>query len=230
MPDGRIHPMDCAGAVNEGHARHREAGPEPGLDVEGFTAPAGALGVRIVENEAGFELALAVIHRRADQEHSGRWVDKHPHPLFLDDLLELLSVLGVLDDVRQSGTAARRKADTQARHILVGLRHEALHPCCGRIGQLDDRFGHFAFLRDSYDDIYRSIDTESQLGIVGHAIGGPWRFPNEVNLDLSDSLYIGDSIRDPERYLAGHRARRGRERHIHTHGTLGVEFHVVDQA
>src|SRR5260221_10364646 len=114
------------------------------LRSEGLAAAAARLLVGILEDETALQLVLLVIHLGADQEHHGSRIDEDRHALVLDDVLELLLLVGIFDEIAEPGAAARLHPDAQALHRLVGTRHQLLHPRSGSFGNRDHRRGHYS--------------------------------------------------------------------------------------
>src|SRR5437764_11164813 len=79
------------------------------LDGEAFPAAAGALGVRVVEHEAGGEIIFAPVHDRSDEiQHRGA-VDVKIAAGSLDLLVEGLFLGHIVDGVSQPRAAAPRR-------------------------------------------------------------------------------------------------------------------------
>src|SRR5438552_2298363 len=83
------------------------------LDGEAFPAAARALGIRIVEHEAGGEIVLAPVHGRADEVENRRTVDIEGAAGCLDLLVERLLIGYVIDRISEARAAAagRRQLD-----------------------------------------------------------------------------------------------------------------------
>src|SRR5205085_5222993 len=83
------------------------------LNGKALAAAAGALGVGIVEHEAGGEIVLAPVHHRPDQVQDRRAVDVEGASGRLDLLVEALLLGHIIDRVGEAGAAApgRRQLD-----------------------------------------------------------------------------------------------------------------------
>src|ERR1700741_5251925 len=78
-------------------------------DGEALAAAAGALGVGIVEHEAGGEIVLAPVHDRADQIEDGGAVDVEDAAGRLDLLVELRLLGHIVDRIGKARAAAPRR-------------------------------------------------------------------------------------------------------------------------
>jgi len=97
-------------------------------NVEGLSTAAAAFLVRIVEDEAGLQLVLDIIHFRSQQEHAGLGIDQQGDAVVLDHLVVLTLFIGILKRIGQSGAASRAHADPLVLQPVGILGIQVLQP------------------------------------------------------------------------------------------------------
>src|SRR5215213_1744889 len=95
-----------------------------GSDGEALAAAAGAGRVWILEDEAGCEIVLAPVHRRADEIQDRRAVDVECAARRLDLLIERLLFADIIDRVSEARTAAARRRKLDPDRSFRSSAHE----------------------------------------------------------------------------------------------------------
>ena len=171
--------------------RSRMARSSACLNREAFPAAAGALGVGVGEDEAGGEIVLDPVHRRADQVEDRAAVDEQRAAGRVDPLVERLGVGDVIDRIGEARTAAAR--GRQLDPDRVGGRASPSARRCGHgaVGVRLQRRGALArsvvaiTLGDhpapsSGRGLIRAFPVRACL--VRHLLRIPWRIPDEVDV------------------------------------------------
>src|SRR6267154_1532800 len=97
-------------------------------DVEGFTAAAATLFIRVAEGETRLQLVLDEIHLGAEDEHRRLGIDQDGDAVGLDDLIELALLVGIFERVGQPRAAARAHPDADAERRLAALDEQCPDP------------------------------------------------------------------------------------------------------
>src|SRR5260370_37882008 len=99
-----------------------------GLSMNRLAAPTAAFLVRILEGEAGFQLAVDIVHFRADQEHRRFRIDQDGDTLGFDHLIELALLVRILERIGQPRATAGLDADADPYGWLVTLVQQRSDP------------------------------------------------------------------------------------------------------
>src|SRR5260370_16983606 len=99
-----------------------------GLSMNRLAAPTAAFLVRILEGEAGFQLAVDIVHFRADQEHRRLRIDQDGDALGFDHLIELALLVRVFERIGQSRATTGLDPAADPYPGLVPLVHHPSPP------------------------------------------------------------------------------------------------------
>src|SRR5580658_4088728 len=97
------------------------------LNVEGRSAAAGALHVRVVELEAGAFQRFQVVNADALQVHQRGRVDENLQAFEVEGLVHHAGAVFERHRVGEAGAASAYHSDTQSRRNRILLRHDLLH-------------------------------------------------------------------------------------------------------
>src|SRR5258705_8668311 len=97
-------------------------------DVEGFTAAATTLFIRVAEGETGLQLVLDEIHLGAEDEHRRFRIDQDGDAVRLDYLVELALLVGIFERIGQPRAATRTHPDADAERRLTALGEQRPDP------------------------------------------------------------------------------------------------------
>src|SRR4051812_41223837 len=156
-----------------------------GSDGEALAAAAGALGVGIVEREAGGEIVLAPVHHRSDQIEHARAVDVKCSGGRLDLLIERLFLGHIIDRISEAGAAAARRRQLDPDRPFRRLGHQLGDARLRSFGQRD-RGGpraQFSFLVHSIPNSNRA----SSLIFDGSHGGSQTRLTTASRIPGTDS-------------------------------------------
>ena len=108
-------------------------------NMKAFSTAAGALGIRVVEDELAFDLIVNEVHLGPDDKEQGLLVNDDSDPPLLDHFVELADALprDIVHDVRVPVASSPSHVDFNSISFRLGIipvPHQLIDPVCCLLG------------------------------------------------------------------------------------------------